>query len=246
MNANILITGASSGIGAALAREYARRGYGLALLARRADVLESMRPELERLGATRVTVRALDVRNADAIAPALEECATELGRLDIIVANAGVAHSFRVGEGQTEMLRETVEVDLSGACLTVDAAIALFSRQGGGQVVAITSVARYRGLPGLAIYSACKEGLHRYLQAVRMECCDRNITVTELCPGYIDTPMNSDIASRPFLIDTATAARQMADMIGNRVAYATVPRWPWTLLGRLMQILPASLLRRMV
>lgn len=245
MSANILITGASSGIGEALAREYARRGFGLALLARRAANLETLRPELERLGAKRVVVRALDVKDATAIAPALEACATELGRIDVVIANAGVGHTFRSGEGRIDLIRETIDVDLTGACLTADAAIALFRRQGGGQLVGITSVARYRGLPRLAVYSACKEGLHRYLQGVRMECAHEGITVTELAPGYIDTPMNRDTASRPFLIDVDTGARLMADMIERRVSYSTVPRWPWTLLGRLMQVLPTALLRRM-
>jgi hypothetical protein len=244
MTANVLITGASSGIGEALAREYARRGFGLALLARRVATLEALRPELERLGAKRVVVRALDVKDGAAVAPALEACAAELGRLDVVIANAGVGHSFRSGEGNVDLLRETIDVDLTGACLTVDAAVGLFRRQGGGQVVGITSVARYRALPRLAVYSAAKEGLHRYLQGVRLECGGEGITVTELAPGYIDTPMNRDIRSRPFLIDAETGARLMADMIERRVDCSTVPRWPWTLLGRLLQVLPRAILRR--
>jgi hypothetical protein len=246
MSPTVVITGASSGIGEALAREYARRGSKMALLARRAAHLEGMREELQRLGARQVVVRALDVKDCAAIAPAIDACAAELGRVDVVIANAGVGHTFRTGEGAVGLLRETVEVDLTGACLTVDAAVALFRRQGGGgQVVGVTSVARYRALPTLAVYSACKEGLHRYLQGVRMECGHEGIVVTELAPGYIDTPMNRDIPSRPFVIDVDTGARLMADMIARRVAYSTVPRWPWTVVGRLLQVLPAGLLRRL-
>lgn len=242
MNKSILITGASSGIGEALAREMARRGYRLALLARRFEKLEELRGELLMLGAPQVCVRALDVREAAAIEPALQACAEELDGLDIVVANSGIAHTCRIGEGTLEQLLETIEVDLSGACATVDAAVRHFRARGHGQVVGITSVARYRGLPRFGAYSAAKEGLHRYLQALRLESYHEPITVTEIAPGYIDTPMNRGAASRPFVIDVEQGARLMADRIERGVTYATVPALPWRLLGRLMQILPARLL----
>jgi len=169
-----------------------------------------------------------------------------LGGLDLVIANAGVASTFLSGQGRVDKIVEMIEVDLAGACLTLDAALALMLPRGRGQLVGITSVARYRGLPTLGVYSACKEGLHRYLQALRMETERKGISVTELAPGYIDTPMNNEMASRPFLIDPERGARLMADLIERRVAYATVPQWPWRLLGRLMQVLPASLLRAAV
>ncbi|MBP8925297.1 MAG: SDR family NAD(P)-dependent oxidoreductase [Pseudomonadales bacterium] len=242
MSRSILITGASSGLGEALAREMARRGYRLALLARRLAKLEELRDELLLIGAPQVTVRALDVRDAAAIEPALQACVEELGGLDIVVANSGVAHTCKVGEGTLEQLLETIEVDLSGACATIDAAVRHFRVRGHGQVVGITSVARYRGLPRFAAYSAAKEGLHRYLQALRIESYHEPITVTEIAPGFIDTPMNRGIASRPFVIDVEKGARLMANRIERGVAYATVPTLPWRLLGRIMQVLPARLL----
>ena len=242
MNKSILITGASSGIGEALAREMARRGYRLALLARRFEKLEELRGELLRVCAQKVAPGQRDVREAAAIEPALQACAEELDGLDIVVANSGVAHTCRIGEGTLEQLLETIEVDLSGACATVDAAVRHFRARGHGQVVGITSVARYRGLPRFGAYSAAKEGLHRYLQALRLESYHEPITVTEIAPGYIDTPMNRGAASRPFVIDVEQGARLMADRIERGVTYATVPALPWRLLGRLMQILPARLL----
>ena len=246
MTQAVLITGASSGIGEALAREYARRGWKIALAARRAPALAEFRAELRSLGSPEVIALGMDVRDSATIAPALEEADAALGGLDLVIANAGVAHMFAAGTGQIEQMREMIEVNLIGACATVDAAVAIFLRRGrGGHVVGISSMARYRGLARLGIYSATKAGLHRYLQATRMEHAGAGITVTELAPGYIDTPMNRANTSRPFVVGADVAARVMADLIERRVACATVPRWPWMVLGRLMQVLPVPILRRL-
>src|SRR5204862_2797042 len=124
-----------------------------------------------------------------------------------------------------------------GANATVDAAIAQFRRQGGpGQVVGIASVAGVRGLPGSASYSASKAAVSVYLEAVRAETHHEPITVTTIAPGYIDTPINEDVKSRPFLIDVETGARVTADLIERRVAYATAPRWPWNVLRRALPV----------
>jgi short-subunit dehydrogenase len=242
------ITGASSGIGRALAVELARRGYDLALTARGLDALTAVRESIIASQPARsVHVRALDVTDDADVARALEEAAGVLGRCDLVVANAGVGDSGRVGDGDMARARLIVETNLIGAIATVDAAVALFRRQGGeGQVVGIGSVAGVRGLPGSASYSASKAGLAAYMQAVRAETYAEPITVTTLAPGYIDTPLNRDLPSRPFLIDAEKGARIMADLIERRVSHATVPRLPWTLLAPALRLLPTSLLARTV
>ena len=246
MPRSVLITGASSGIGEALAREYARRGWRIAIVARRRALLDALATDLEQAGSPQVAVFVLDVLDAPAIAPCLELAERELGGLDLVIANAGVAESFAAGESRIEAMQRMIGINLTGACATIDAAVAIFRRRGHrGQVVGITSMARYRGLPRLGVYSATKAGLHRYLQATRMEHASAGIRVTELAPGYIDTPMNRDIPSRPCVVDATRAATDMADLIERGVDCATVPRWPWTILGRVMQVLPAALLRRL-
>jgi len=242
----VFITGASSGIGRALAMELARRGHDLFLTARRLDALERIRADVAAADpARRVQVRRLDVTDDGDVANAVAEAAQKLGRLDIVVANAGIGNSGRVGEGNLERARLIVETDLIGAIATIDAAVALFRRQGGpGQVVGVSSVAGVRGLPGSGSYSASKAGLTTYLESVRAETHGEPVTVTTLAPGYIDTPINQDVKSRPFLIDAEKGARIMADLIERGVGYATVPRLPWTVLAPLMRVLPDSLLAR--
>lgn len=240
MARTVFITGASSGIGRALSSELAARGDDLFLTARRADVLEQARGEiLAAHPQRRIEIRELDVTDIDDVANALREAEQKLGRIDIVVANAGVGNSGRVGAGNVERARTIIETNLVGAIATVDAAVALFKRQGGeGQIVGIGSVAGVRGFPGSSSYSASKAGLETYLDAVRAETLSEPITVTTIAPGYVDTPINNDMKSRPFLIDVEQAARTIAQLIERRVRYATVPRFPWTVLAPIMRVIP--------
>jgi short-subunit dehydrogenase len=244
----VFITGASSGIGRALALELAGRGYDLFLTARTLDALERVRADISNAHPARqVHVRRLDVTDDADVATAIAEAAEKLGRCDIVVANAGLGSSPRVGDGGMERNRRIVETNLIGAIATIDAAVAEFRRQGGaGQVVGISSVAGIRGLPGSASYSASKAGLSVYLESVRAETYREPITVTTIAPGYIDTPLNQDMKSRPFVIDVEKGAQITADLIEGGAGYATVPRFPWTVLKPLLRVLPTSLLARSV
>jgi short-subunit dehydrogenase len=241
----VFITGASSGIGRALALELARRGYDLFLTARRLDALEQVRSDIAAAAeGRRVEIRQLDVTDYADVATAIGEAAEQLGRCDIVVANAGVGNSGAVGASNMERAKLIVDTNLTGAMATIDAAVALFRRQGGGQVVGVGSVAGVRGLPGSSSYGASKAGIAVYLESVRAETYGEPITVTTLAPGYIDTPMNEDMKRRPFLIDAEKGARIMADLIERGVGYATVPRFPWTLIKPLLRVVPTSWLAR--
>jgi len=210
-------------------------------------MLEQVRTDIAAADpARRVEVRQLDVTDDADVANAIAEAAERLGRCDIVVANAGVGNSPRVGEGGMERNRLIVETNLIGAMATIDAAVALFRRQGGGQVVGISSVAGVRGLPGSASYSASKAGVAVYLESVRAETYREPITVTTIAPGYIDTPINQDMKSRPFLVDVEKGAQITADLIERGVGYATVPRFPWTVVKPLLRVLPTSWLARSV
>jgi NAD(P)-dependent dehydrogenase (short-subunit alcohol dehydrogenase family) len=238
----MLITGASSGIGAGLALEFARRGYGLAIAARRADRLEALAPQLGAAGASQVVIVPLDVADTAAIEPAVQRAAAELGRLDVIVANAGIGPLTPTGRGKLPLMRETLNVNLVGAIATIEAALPIFRAQGFGHVVGVTSVAGSKGLPGFSAYSASKAGLHRYLQSLRAEQGESGVVVTELAPGFIDTDINRDKGARPFLIDVDKGSAIMARMIERQVGKRWVPVLPWTIIAQLLKILPASVL----
>lgn len=246
MSSSILITGASSGIGRALAFELGKRGYSLALAARSADRLEDIRKDLiSKRNPPAVAIRPLDVRDYEDVFRAVGEMSDKLGGLDIVFANAGIGLGERVGCGDFEKARKTIEVNLVGAIATVDAAVAHFLERGKGHVVGTSSVAAFRGMPKNSAYSASKAGLSVYLETVRVELIKKNIHVTVLYPGYIDTPLNQMLRRRPFLISAEKGAAIIADMIEKRVKSATVPVFPWNIIGRVMKLLPPGIVARM-
>lgn len=237
---SIFITGASSGIGEGVAVEFARRGYSVAVAARRAEQLERLAARLASLGAARVLVAAVDVTDHDSIRSELARAAREFGRLDVVVANAGVGYSTPAGRGRLEQVQATIETNLLGAIATIEFALPLLREQGGGQIVAITSVSAVRGLPTMGAYAASKAGLHRYLQALRAEVRHEPITVTELAPGYIDTAINRDVANRPFVIPVEQGAARLARLIERGVGHRYVPVWPWAIVAPLLRLVPTA------
>jgi NAD(P)-dependent dehydrogenase (short-subunit alcohol dehydrogenase family) len=242
MAKSIFITGASSGLGEAIAVEFARRGYAIAIAARRVERIEALAGRLHSQGAATVLTVALDVTDFASIDAALDRAAREFGRLDIVVANAGVGYSLPVGRGKFEQVRQTIDTNLTGAIATLEFALPRLRAQGGGQLVAITSVAGSRGMPFMGAYSAAKAGLHRYVQALRAEVKHEPIVVTELAPGYIDTDMNRGVKSRPFVIPLEKGGALLARMIEQGVGHRYVPVWPWTIVAPLVKLLPTRLL----
>ena len=245
MAKKILITGASSGIGRALAIELAGMGYALALAARRVEALETVREEiLAQHPSTLVVAHALDVTAFDTVPGVVGACAEALGGLDIVFANAGIDRGGKVGRGRFADARRTVETNLLGAMATVDAAVSYFLEQGHGHVVGTSSILAYRGMPRSGPYGAAKAGFAHYLESLRAEVYRKNIHVTVLYPGYIDTPLNDMVKHRPFLISAEKGATLIAGMIERRVKSSPVPVWPWRLLGPVLRWLPTGVIAR--
>lgn len=244
MDKSVLITGASRGLGEGLARQFAARGYNLALTARRVESLQALKTQLQDQS-PQIYIQSLDVADFASVAGVIRDCAEALGGLDIVIANAGVAPAAAVGTGQFEQMRTVIDVNLTGAMATAEAAVELFRQQGYGQLVGISSVAALRGLRRQGAYCASKAGFSKYLEAVRCETFKEPITVTELAPGYIDTDLNRSLASRPFLVSAEKGTRIMADLIERQVSFRYVPPWPWTLLAQYLKLLPTSLLSKM-
>ena len=234
-----IITGASSGIGRALAFELARRGWWLGLCARRGDELERIRGEIESATpGTRVETSVLDVTDTAAVRDAIPELASRFGKVDLLVANAGVGGERFAGDDRFAVDEAIIRTNVLGAMATVDTGVRLLRASGGGQIVGITSVAGFRGLPGHGAYSASKAAFSVYLEAVRAEVERDGITVTTLAPGYIDTPINDHMKSRPFLVSAEVGAARAADLIERGVRSSTVPVFPWNAVGALMRSLP--------
>ncbi|MBB5204045.1 hypothetical protein HNQ51_001338 [Inhella inkyongensis] len=243
---SILITGASAGIGSQLAREFAARGYALALTARRLDALQALRAELQaRHPGLRVEVRALDVCDVEQVAAVMQDLDQALGGLDVVVANAGIAPVARVGAGELAAQLQTLRTNVEGAVATVDAAVALMKPRGRGQVVGISSVAAFSALPKLGAYCASKAALSSYMECLRRELRGTGLSVTVLHPGFIDTDLNRKAKSRPFLVSLEQGGAIAARLIERRVADATVPSQPWGAIRALQRLLPRALLRRL-
>ena len=239
------LTGASSGIGQALAPELAARGYDLVLAARRVDSLEQVKRDIAaRFSQRRVEVRALDVTRYEDVQSAIASAAQEHGGLDLVIANAGIGSTAPIGHGNFDSDRAVIETNVLGAMATIDAAVALFRGQNRGQIVVISSVAAFRGLPGAGSYSASKAAIAVYADAARTELHGTPIRVTTLFPGYIDTPINQDMKSRPFVISVDKGARIIADLIERKVQTSTVPVYPWNFVGRLLRVLPTGMLAK--
>ena len=246
MSKSIMITGASSGLGKALAYELAKKGHSLALTARSIEQLEEIRDDITKQGsAAKIVVRKLDVTDTDDVYAAVEELAEQLGGLDIMIANAGIAVAGPVGRGEFESAKQTIETNVIGAMATVDAAAAHFLAKGSGHLVGISSVAALRGMPRSSAYCASKAGFAMYLEAVRAELYKKKIDVTVLYPGYIDTPLNNTLKSRPFLIPVEKGASIIARLIEKKAKSATVPVFPWNIVGRLLKVLPTGIIAKM-
>jgi short-subunit dehydrogenase len=245
-NKSIVITGASDGIGKALAWEMASRGYNLGLSARRIGLLETLKDEIQKkFPAINVCVQAMDVTDYDQQTVVLAAFHQQLGIIDILVVNAGIAIAGKVGIMPLSDQLSVINTNLNGAMATVSSGLKIFREQGHGHLVATSSIAAFRGLSRNAAYCASKSGLTTFMEAVRVETFKENIDVTILHPGYIDTEINRSLTSRPFVINTEKAARIYASLIERKVASSTVPQFPWNMIGPLLKILPTRVIAKM-
>jgi short-subunit dehydrogenase len=248
MRTNILITGASSGLGAGLAREFAARGRNLALCARRVERLDALRAELMAAHpGIRVAVRALDVDDHDQVFAVFRSVRDELGTLDRVIVNAGMGRGAAIGTGYFIANRQTAMTNFVSALAQCEAAMEIFRAQGHGHLVAIASMAALRGMPrAQTTYAASKAALASLAEGMRMDAMGTPIRISTIYPGYIDTPINEKVKHRPFVVDAVTGCRLLAVAIEKEKDKAYVPAWPWSVLGFFMKHMPLAVVRRMV
>jgi short-subunit dehydrogenase len=244
----ILITGASSGLGAELARQFAAAGHDLALCARRVERLEELHGEIRAAHpGGQVVVRALDVTDHEAVFTVFAELADALGGIDRVIVNAGIGKGAPIGTGRFDANRDTVLTNLVAALAQCEAALQLFRAAGAGHLVVVSSVSALRGLPRAATaYSASKAGLATLAEGIRAELFGTGIAVTTLYPGYIRSELTDRTDRTPFITDTVRGVRAMVRAIEREPATAVVPSWPWRPIGFVLRHVPLRLYRKFV
>jgi short-subunit dehydrogenase len=246
MTKTILITGASSGIGAGMAREFAQMGYNLSICARRLERLETLKQELEQQYGIRVIAKSLDVTNYDQVFQVFREFKQDFGQLDRIIVNAGVGEGRRIGKGNFAINKATVETNFISALAQCEAAVEIFREQNSGHLVMISSMSAIRGMPKhLTAYGASKAAVAHLAEGIRAELIDTTIQVTTIFPGYIRTEINEGAKKLPFEVDEKTGSRLLAAEIEKAPIKAYVPKWPWLPLGLAMKVLPLKLVNKL-
>lgn len=242
----VFITGASSGIGQALALRYAAAGWRMALVARRVDVVEKW-ARGRGLPTEQWRAYPADVRTPSSLIAAARRCMGEQGLPDVVIANAGISIGMDTAvRDDLEVMRETLETNTLGMAATFHPFIDDMREQRRGTLVGIASVAAIRGMPGHGAYCASKAAVVAYCESLRGECRPFGVKVVTLLPGYIATPLTAGNAyPMPFLMQPEDFAAQAFEAIHRGESYRVIP-WPMAWVARLLRVLPNALFDRLL
>ena len=239
-----LVTGASSGIGAALARRLAADGVSVALVARRESALRGLADEIRAAGGT-ASVHAIDVSDPAATVAGVRAADDALGGLDLVVANAGVGKGIWGGKLTFEDCADVLAVNVAGATATLCAVLPRMVERRRGHLVGVSSIASVRGIPKLAAYCASKAYLSTFLESLRVDLRRTGVRVTDVRPGYVRTAMTADNASMPFLVSAEDAAERIWKAIRGRRSVLTFPL-PMAAGARVLKAMPNAVFDRIM
>jgi short-subunit dehydrogenase len=244
---NILITGASSGLGKGMAVEFAKLGRNLALCARRVERLTELQAELLAINPEiKVLIKALDVNEHDDVFRVFKEFDAEMGGLDRIIVNAGMGKGASIGTGYFYANKQTAETNFVAALAQCEAALEIFRPKNAGHLVTISSisaVSSYRR--AMTVYAASKAALSSMSEGMRIDLMDTNIKVSTIHPGFIRSEINEKVKKVPFIVDTETGCKAMVKAIEKEGENSYVPGWPWAWLQWFLRIAPKSMLKKM-
>jgi short-subunit dehydrogenase len=243
---NVLITGASSGLGQAMAHKHAARGSNLALCARRTDRLRALQTELTAAHpGIKVEVHTLDVNDHDQVFEVFTSCRQALGTLDRVIVNAGVSNGPPIGTGGFTANAHILQTNLVAALAQCEAAVDIFRDQNSGHLVVISSMSALRGLPHLTAYAASKAGLAILAEGIRASLLDTPIKVTTLYPGYIESEMTTTgNEPTPMMVSTEKGVTSMMKAIDAERTQAKVPAWPWVPMAFILRHAPLHIVAR--
>jgi short-subunit dehydrogenase len=247
----ILITGASSGLGAEMARQFADLGYDLAITARRTERLDELAAEITAKHPDRkVITKALDVTDDEAVFAVFREVAADFGTLDRAIINAGLGKGAPLGKGRYDANKQTAMTNFVAALAQTEAAMEIFRAQKSGHLVMISSVSAMRGMKSsITTYAATKAGVAALAEGLINENVKARygIDVSIIYPGYIRSEMNDKVEQKTkFMVDTETGVRSMVKAIEARKQKALVPSWPWVPLGFALKNAPMGVVRKIM
>ncbi len=242
---SVFITGASSGLGRALALEYGKRGAHVTVAARRETELASLQTEIEAAGG-KASVLVLDVADAEAAHGAARKADALMGSLDLVIANAGLGGATHASRIELSDLSRMMDVNVRGAMATLLGAVPIMMEQKRGQLAGVSSLAGRRVLPAGAPYSASKAALAVFMEGLRLDLATAGIEVSDVQPGFVDTPLTQkNDFEMPFIWPAERAARYIADRLESNPRIVAFP-FPLTFLTRVSQLMPFGLYRMLV
>ncbi|KTD91897.1 short-chain dehydrogenase [Pseudoalteromonas sp. H71] len=247
MRKNILITGASSGLGKGMAKEFAKQGCNLALCARRFELLEQLKSELEQVNPNiTISIKVLDVNDHEQVFSVFNAFKEELNGLDRVIINAGMGKGASVGTGYFNANKQTAQTNFVAALAQAEAAMEIFRAQNHGHLVTISSISAVRGFRrAMTVYAATKAAITSLSEGIRIDVMHTPIKVSCVHPGFIRSEINEKVKTVPFIVDTETGCKALVKAINKEKANSFVPTWPWAFLHWVLRIVPLSTLRKM-
>lgn len=244
---NIIITGASSGLGKGMAVEFAKQGANLALCARRVDRLEELKNELIEINPKiELHISSLDVNDHQAVFDVFSNFREKMGSVDRVIVNAGMGKGASIGTGYFEANKQTAETNFIAAIAQAEAAMTIFREQNSGHLVTISSVSAVRGFRrAMTVYAATKAAITSLSEGIRIDVVNTPIKVSCIHPGFIRSELNEKVEKAPFMVDAETGCKALVKAINKEKPNSYVPSWPWVLLHWVLRVAPISVIRKM-